>query len=207
MYKVFVNEITLILTDNLTDYKQFTGDKIHFTGKKNLKLFITGLDSELKQSCCVYHYDIDELYYYFRRIFKLVKAAGGLVQNSKGEFLFIKRKGYWDIPKGKMEKEETPEYTAVREVEEECGVSGLSIVYPIKSTYHTYKYGGKKVLKKTYWFLMKTDYLGELTPQLEEEITEVKWLPRSRFYEIKENTFNGILDLIEFFESTHRNFE
>ena len=44
---------------------------------------------------------------------KLIIAAGGIVQwNNK--FLFIKRNGLWDIPKGKMEESESPDLTAIK---------------------------------------------------------------------------------------------
>lgn len=207
MYKVFVNDIKLILTDNSNDYEQFVGDKIRFESKKILRSWVTDLPIEGDDVKLIYHYDIDELLYFFRRIFKFVKAAGGLVRNTNGEYLFIFRKGKWDIPKGKMDKSEVPIETALREVEEECAVNGLSIEKKLIDTYHTYTYNGKRVLKKTYWYLMDTNFEGELVPQLEEDITDVRWINVNEFDMIRENTFRGILEVLEAFELNLRNFQ
>ena len=83
------------------------------------------MDGSFKNGVVIQHYDIDELYYALRRVTSYVPAAGGIVQNEHREVLFIFRKGKWDLPKGKMEKAERPEVAAIREVEEECGVTGL----------------------------------------------------------------------------------
>ena len=53
-------------------------------------------------------------------------AGGGKVYNPKNEILFIFRNGKWDLPKGKAEAKETINLTALREVEEETGITGLS---------------------------------------------------------------------------------
>lgn len=200
MYKVFINDITLKLTDKSNDYEHFQGDKIIFQGKKKLVLFLNDIQGLSPREICIYHYDMEELQYYFRRVFKYVKAAGGLVRNDKGEYLFIFRKGKWDIPKGKMEKGELPVESAIREVEEECGISGLTVLKELTNTYHTYSFRGKEVLKKTYWFIMETTYAGSLVPQIEEEITEVRWVKREDWGMIRENTFNGILEVLEAYE-------
>ena len=67
-----------------------------------------------------------------------VNAAGGLVTNKKGEFLLIRRSGLWDLPKGHQEAGEALEDTALREVEEETGVRGLSLGRYICTTDHCY---------------------------------------------------------------------
>ena len=53
----------------------------------------------------------------------LIEAAGGLVKNENGDYLFIYRNDKWDLPKGKIEKDEKTKVAAVREVEEECGIA------------------------------------------------------------------------------------
>ena len=86
--------------------------------------------------------------------FQLVVAAGGYVKNKSREILFIKRNGIWDLPKGKLENNESLFKCAEREVEEECGVSGLEIINELPSTYHCYQTKkGKWILKRTYWYL------------------------------------------------------
>jgi 8-oxo-dGTP pyrophosphatase MutT (NUDIX family) len=133
---------------------------------------------------------------WFKEMFSVVEAAGGVVRNDKGEYLFIFRNGKWDLPKGKIEKGESVRAAAIREVEEECGISGLSIVKELKTSYHTYLVGNKSILKPTYWFEMMCSDSSCLKPQTEEGITEVKWFRPADFDSIKKNTFPSIIDLI-----------
>ena len=58
---------------------------------------------------------------------KFIHAAGGLVQNTNGDFLFMERNNTLDLPKGKLEKGESDEEGALREVEEETGVLSSKI--------------------------------------------------------------------------------
>jgi 8-oxo-dGTP pyrophosphatase MutT (NUDIX family) len=128
--------------------------------------------------------------------YKFIEAAGGVVRSGK-EFLFINRFGFWDIPKGKMEKNEVPEITAIREIQEECGLTGdLKIQKKLIDTYHTYIFKNKSVLKKTHWYLL--DYTGNKTtvPQLEEGITEVSWIEEEDFSKIKACTYSSILSVL-----------
>ena len=129
---------------------------------------------------------------------KLVEAAGGIVENSKGEYLFIKRLGKWDLPKGKIEKSESIQEAALREIEEECGIGNLELGSEISSTYHFYEEKEKFILKKSYWF--KVVYAGmdmSLVPQLNENITEAKWFNKTDFAQIKENTYPSILNVLK----------
>jgi len=138
----------------------------------------------------------------FKKHFKIILAAGGVVFNNKKELLVIHRIGKWDLPKGKLEKGEEISSCAIREVEEECGVGDLKIIKELTSTFHCYKTRkGIWVLKRTYWFEMKTSYSDKLIPQLEEGIDAVEWAASERVSEIKKNTYNSInevMDLIPF---------
>ena len=108
--------------------------------------------------------------------FDLVLAAGGLVEREK-EFLWIYRNNKWDLPKGKKEINEDMETTAVREVQEECGLGKeLSIEKFLISTFHTYSLKDIPILKRTDWFLMNYKGSENLKPQLEEGITKVVWV-------------------------------
>ena len=78
----------------------------------------------------------------------------------------IFRNSKWDLPKGKLEVGENIQECAIREVEEECGISNLEIVSELSSTYHTYEMNGKAILKRTYWFKMNTNYDNKLLPQI-----------------------------------------
>ena len=128
---------------------------------------------------------------------KLVEAAGGLVYNDKNQLLMIFRNGKWDLPKGKLEIGEDIESCSIREVEEECGIKGLQITERISDTYHTYELKGEKILKRTYWFKMKTNFEGELTPQKEEGITEVCWVRKENIIEKLKNSYGNIQDLFK----------
>ncbi len=128
---------------------------------------------------------------------KFIEAAGGLVQ-MKGKYLFIKRHGVWDIPKGKLEKKESPEEGAVREIVEECGIDTPKIKKHLIDTWHTYEMNGKQYLKKTYWFLLKSsDKDIKPIPQAEEGITEAVYLPKKAFDAVKKNTFGSIRDVLK----------
>ncbi|MDR1343146.1 MAG: NUDIX domain-containing protein [Prevotellaceae bacterium] len=113
--------------------------------------------------------------------YRLVEAAGGLVKNSRGEYLLIFRNGRWDLPKGKREAGESMEQTAVREVMEECGVDRLTLQGLLLVTYHTYTLQDTDVLKRTCWYSMS--YSGErpkLQPQAEEGIEVAEFLPAEK---------------------------
>ena len=136
----------------------------------------------------------------FNRFFKkheYIEAAGGLVQRDE-TFLFIKRSGVWDIPKGKLDPGETAEIAAVREIEEECGLIAPIIKCHLTDTWHTYEYKGKLVLKRTYWYWL---YEGEektaLIPQAEEGITEVAYFTMSELNPILSNTYLSIIEVID----------
>jgi len=127
----------------------------------------------------------------------LIEAAGGLVYNDKNQLLMIFRNGRWDLPKGKLEVGENIEQCAMREVEEECGVSGLIITQQLQETYHTYEINGQKILKRTYWFEMKSSFKGNLTPQNKEGITVAVWVDEQDIAEKLENSFGNIIELFK----------
>lgn len=125
-----------------------------------------------------------------------IEAAGGIVER-KNKILFIKRNGVWDIPKGKLEKNETPEIGAIREIEEECGIIGPIITKPLTITYHTYEFQGKPTLKKTYWFLLNYSGTKTVKAQKEEGISKVIWKNKHKLTSILNNTYASIADVIE----------
>jgi 8-oxo-dGTP pyrophosphatase MutT (NUDIX family) len=128
----------------------------------------------------------------FSKEFETLVAAGGLVVNSENEILLMHRLGHWDLPKGKMEKGETEQVSAVREVQEETGIKEVRLREKLVDTYHTYELNGKKILKRTAWFLMTVPGKPELTPQTEEGITEVLWLSQELMEVYLENSYPSI---------------
>lgn len=119
--------------------------------------------------------NIETAFEWLKSEFKYIVAAGGLIQKND-KYLFIKRLGKWDLPKGKLDEGESIEHAAVRECEEECAVSGLSIIKPLPDTYHIYEFKKGYALKTTHWFHMQTDFDKELKPQTEENIEEAVWM-------------------------------
>jgi 8-oxo-dGTP pyrophosphatase MutT (NUDIX family) len=152
--------------------------------------------AELKE-ICFFNTDVDSLLGWFSGIFQIVEAAGGLVKNSKGEYLFILRNGKWDLPKGKIDKGEDTESAALREVEEECGIKGLSLRKKLLVTYHIYQLAGNKILKPTHWFLMDCTDNNLPKPQTEEGITEVRWLAPRDLKLVTANTYASILEVLK----------
>ncbi|KAA9346014.1 NUDIX hydrolase [Adhaeribacter soli] len=122
--------------------------------------------------------------------FKIVKAAGGLVIKD-GKILMIYRLGKWDLPKGKMKKTEDVRDGAIREVEEECGIT-VQVIDELPNTWHSYAYKGNKILKKTSWFLMACTDDSFMKPQAEEFIEEVRWMTPEEVKEVLKDTYGSI---------------
>lgn len=133
----------------------------------------------------------------FRKAFKYIYAAGGLIKKEE-RYLFIYRLKTWDLPKGKLDAGESPEEAAIRECEEECGITKLSITKALQPTYHIYEHKKGYALKKTFWYAMTTQHTGELIPQLEEQIELVEWLTKEEIEQkVTGNTYFAILDVIK----------
>ncbi len=124
-----------------------------------------------------------------------INAGGGLVENANGEYLLIFRNGLWDLPKGKQEEGEDIALTAVREVEEECGIGNLQLQELICITRHTYQMNGLSMLKHTYWYKMFYSGNHSLKPQIEENIQEVKWVKKEDVPQYLENTYPSIKEV------------
>lgn len=145
---------------------------------------------------------INDLYFetvvnYFKKELSYIEASGGFIKKEE-RFLFIYRLDKWDLPKGKLDDGETIEHAAIRECEEECGIDNLSIVKQLPSTFHIYTYKKYFALKQTYWFSMTTDFDKPLKPQLEENITDVKWFNRTEIETVVlQNTYLTITDVVK----------
>ena len=138
----------------------------------------------------------DFLFEEIKTQFKYIEAAGGLIsQNDK--YLFIYRLKKWDLPKGKIDKGENPQQAAIRECEEECAISNLEIRKELPSTYHIYPYKTGFALKTTFWFLMTSNFTGNLIPQTSENIEKAEWLDEAAIKNVViSNTYPSVLDLI-----------
>jgi len=133
----------------------------------------------------------------------IITAAGGLVQNNEGSFLLIFRRGYWDLPKGKLDAGELIPECAVREVMEETGLQTITLGPFICTTTHTYfdTWLQKDVVKQTHWFSMKASALKpeQLIPQIEEDIEKIEWVPVSKLDQYLTQTYPTIRSVFDAF--------
>ena len=130
-----------------------------------------------------------------KETFRMAPAAGGVVVKD-GKFVSIVRKGIPDLPKGHIEKGETPEVAALREVEEETGIGKLHIINELPSTWHCYLEHDEWTLKRTYWYLMESEETIQPKPQTEEGITEIKLIGNEEIEDFLKNTFRSISEIL-----------
>lgn len=193
MYRVFVNDKPIVLTTVAESETYFKNYKLNDV---KLPKVIRKLNTTNLQEVRLIHKDENKLLKKFLKKLPNVVAGGGKVFNDKGEILFIYRNGKWDLPKGKVEGNETIEQTALREVMEETGVAGLEIVKPLETTYHIFKRNGRYKIKITYWFEMKTSFSGDLYAQEFEGITKAEWLDSYKTKKALKNSYANIKLLI-----------
>jgi len=127
---------------------------------------------------------------------EIIEAAGGMVLNKHGDVLMIFRRGFWDLPKGKIEPGESIEKCAIREVQEETGINRLEIIKKLQVTYHTYMIGNKTILKPSHWFKMIHEENEKTIPQTEEDITEIKWMNQKEVNAILDKSYASISELL-----------
>ena len=203
MYKIYINDLPLILTDNKKseNFKKYAINT-QFVGRSKVLLNYIDLLEKQKNSyggVVLICDDVEESFRLFTHLFKVVEAAGGIVYNEKGQILFIYRRGHWDLPKGKIDKKEISSDAAIREVSEETGLTNLKLGEHIKTSFHTYRTQKKRILKPTYWFRMECmESNPELNLQEEEDILKAQWLSPEEFLKnYADSTYRNIVDLIE----------
>lgn len=201
MYKVFINDKPLILSAspdfNFPD--GISGVKVQISDHKSIeRAFNELVERNFNFSSALFYNNqsAEKLLDDFISIFPILEAAGGVVMNNKKERLFIFRFGKWDLPKGKIEKGEGIEKAAIREVQEETGISHPAIVNGLPSTFHMYMYKGKWVLKQSHWFAMQYNGNELLVPQQEEGITKAEWMESNKMDEVFANTYLSLHDLL-----------
>lgn len=198
MYKVFINNKKLILANNqeIINYEKAAvvclkkPDSVNAVIKNHL------LKSN-EENLIILSPHERELIYIFESNYEMRIAAGGWVWNEKNELLMIKRDGIWDLPKGHLDEGESIENCALREVREETGVLQLSIEKAIGISRHTYDYMGTAVLKINHWFRMQGNSGDVLSPQKEEGIEKVKWVPQSKLDEYFNQSWASLRDFYQ----------
>ncbi len=172
MYKVFVNDIPIILSTQKDFGEKYSSFPIKTVRMKRL---IRKINEGQLLYVNLYHKKEEKLLKHLFKKLPVVTAAGGMVFNDKKEILFIFRNKRWDLPKGRVEKNETLEEAAVREVMEETGIQDLEVKSFLQETYHVFQRKKKIKLKVTHWYEMYSEYTGEFTPEKSEGIKKVKW--------------------------------
>jgi 8-oxo-dGTP pyrophosphatase MutT (NUDIX family) len=135
--------------------------------------------------------DKDGLKELIKQQYKVLKAAGGVVQNEFGQILMMYRLKTWDLPKGKLDKGESSKVAAIREVEEECGVKA-KLGEKICTTFHTYTYKNEDILKQTKWYEMKLIDDSKMKPQTEEDIEKLEWMGKEKVKSALINSYSSI---------------
>lgn len=204
--KIYVDELPIIITDALSEQlkaKSIQKDVLFIEQdeKFDVESILQPLKKNKKQVIILSKNEAEVKEYIFKK-FTCIEAAGGIVQNENKELLFIFRKGKWDLPKGKLEKNETPEVCAAREIEEETGVRNLTLKHKIGETYHIYEENKVQILKTSHWFYFTSTGKQRTAPQIEEDIAEVKWIHTRNIKEPVANTYQNIKDILtEFFDT------
>ena len=199
--KIYFNDRPLFLCDEMTDEIRAYAHHddavlIDEYSPPAVNTMIHEMRRESVHAGIFVHTDLGILKKAFQKKFMLVRAGGGLVRDDADRYLFMQRRGKWDLPKGKLDPGETLEQCAVREVREETGLTKVRVDGPLLVTWHTYDESGHHILKETHWYRMTASPGQPIVPQQEEQITEVVWADRGRIGALLKNTFPSIIDVL-----------
>ena len=204
-YKIYINEVqVLLISSSLVE--QFSANAstliVAYMGKVKLLInYIDMCEKSPKFDTLIIHFeDFNELKKDFLSLYEINEAGGGLIQNDFGEFLFIFRRGFWDLPKGKIEQGETKKQAAIREVIEETGLKKVELIRKIGVTKHTFRNRlGKRIIKKSHWYLMQSQK-QELTPQTSEDIEKAVWMHIPDFRKECHPVYKNIVEVLDEYE-------
>lgn len=197
MYKVFIDNSVIEFLDSTEERPSKPYDLVLHSLENDLSTLLDQFDFSASNYCLLVIYEDFELA--LNQIFhayEFMDAAGGIVKCDR-RYLFIERHGVWDIPKGKLDADEQPWEAAVREIEEECGITGPVIDHLIGITFHTYSYMGRLTIKKNWWYALTYTGSMEVTPQEEESITQAIWIEKSEWEMIRANTYDSIREVLD----------
>lgn len=200
---IYFGNKPVFLCDNITkeiDELKHHPETIYIDEISNaaIKSLLHEINKPQFQQGVLFNKDYKKLKEIFFKNFTLIKAGGGLVKNKYGEILLIFRRGKWDLPKGKLDDNETIEQCAKREVREETGLKEITVSNQIETTYHTYTEFGAHILKESHWFAMKALGNEKLIPQIEEGIVEILWVKKEGLTKYISNTFPAIVDVLKY---------
>ncbi|MBP6183814.1 MAG: NUDIX domain-containing protein [Saprospiraceae bacterium] len=198
MYKIYYNEHLLVFADHLPDSTETWSLISRYRGKvKALFTYIDLLEKRIeKQNIWIVAEHLDQLWSDFKSLLTPIEAAGGLVIHPDGAWLFIDRRAYLDLPKGKVDPGENLEEAAQREVLEETGIQAVINGPSVWTTWHIYREKKTRFLKKTTWYYMKTDDTSTGVPQAEEGITALLWLNPKEYLASKSLKYRSLTEMI-----------
>jgi len=179
--KIYFSNKPLVLTAEAARYKkEHTAANgylcLHGAFPRNFRMAIDYLNGRGSIGAIIEDISPNALQIELHKLYEPIAAAGGVVEDEQGRILMMYRHGRWDLPKGKLDPGESLETCALREVQEETGLKEVSLRQPICDTYHVYQQNSHRLLKKTSWFTMSGDSKGRLFPQIEEGITDLRWV-------------------------------
>lgn len=193
MYKVFIDNKLVIFSSNESQHAK---DSFVTDSTEEVKRVILNLRNMQVTEVQIVCSSPETMWHSLFKRHKKIKAAGGIVCKNDS-FLLIHRLGFWDFPKGKLEKGEAAHLGALREVEEECGIHGHRIVVYVDETLHTYQMNGNDYFKSTDWYFMIYDGEETLIPQTEENISEVKWVTLDQLDSFRSKMYPSLLPVLD----------
>jgi 8-oxo-dGTP pyrophosphatase MutT (NUDIX family) len=199
--KIYFDDKPLFLCDDVDASLQpyVHHDDAVFIDELNLhtvKSMIHEMQESSVHAGIFFNKDLEELKATFFKKFTIVKAGGGFILNENNDVLMMFRRGKWDLPKGKLDKKETIEECAIREIEEETGLKNIELISPLITTYHTYHEGTKFIMKETSWFRMNVTGDQKLVPQTSEQISKLEWVNKDDLEKYKKNSFPSVTDVL-----------
>jgi len=205
MTRIFFNKCAIILTGEKPEGQKFS-ISYNDVKRKGVNWLLEGLaNANYPTEVYLWGADPAGILFLFKEQLTLIVAGGGLIRKPGGEVLFIYRKGKWDFPKGKPGDSEDIETTALREIEEECGIKDAEITSPLPDTYHIYSITENVfALKQCKWFYMRSYGNDPLILQTEEGITDARWVNLPFPDEIIEGAYLSIKELALWFQENYR---
>jgi len=199
--KIYYCNKPLILTNDAGSYKKehhSAGGFLTLTGAfpRNFRIAFEYLSSPRSLGTIIEDISPELLLKGIHQLYKPIDAAGGVVENEKGQILMIHRRGRWDLPKGKRDEDELMDHCALREVSEETGLHQIELKNKICDTYHIYAQYGQRLLKTTSWYAMSGKSEEPLLPQAEEAITEARWISPADLGPIVFKSYEAIREVL-----------
>ena len=194
MYRLFCNN-RMLTANNFCENSLSVDNKCVKNCDDLVAIIKRWLDDDTAENLDLGDVDGEDIAFAIKIIFRQAPASGGVVIIDN-QFVAIERNGIPDLPKGHIEIGESPEVAALREVEEETGITDLEIINELPATWHCYLLNNQWTIKKTSWYLMRTKSGMKSIPQTEEGITKVYLVDKEHLNDFEEKTFASLRTLV-----------